>query len=106
MPIADFLARLALRVRAYLASIIEVFFPGTRVPKIAKVLLKPDLEVEGMHVVARLLQQRQRQATVHAATQQYRNTQTATAWFTAAQNPQLSDSGGSANLRNATAAGL
>lgn len=61
-----------------LLAVAQVLFPRARVPVVSEVFLKPDLKVEGLHIVPSTFQKMQSKAAVHASTQQDGNTERST----------------------------
>ena len=70
---------------AYLLAVLEVLFPGALRPEVLKVVLEPDLEVEGCDIVAGCLEQMQCQAAVYSAAEQHSHLQGSSVRLTPAQ---------------------
>jgi len=61
-----------------LLAVAQVLFPRARVPVVSEVFLKPDLKVEGLHIVSSTFQKMQSKAAVYTSTQQDGNIERST----------------------------
>jgi len=71
-----------------LLAVAQVLFPRARVPVVSEVFLKPDLKVEGLHIVPSAFQKTQSKAAVHTSTQQDSNIERSTHRLAAAVHTQ------------------